>query len=154
MYDDLNLQLSSISKMTAMFKIYITKSKHYIVLLLKGYLNNHLTDPDFNGIQILFRFIVSSFLSPYILKDQQVLRRHQPACRACLPPAQQTSAVYKSLEEVLPLPCQMLYTSRTLILYQSYNLFKKWFQILMFGKSNYLSYSSILSRHYYYQDCD
>ena len=26
---------------------------------------------------ILFRFIISSFLSPYILKDQQVLRRHQ-----------------------------------------------------------------------------
>ena len=60
-----------------MFKVYVTISKNYIGLLLKGYLNNYLTNPEFKGIQILFRFIISSFLSPYILKDQQVLRRHQ-----------------------------------------------------------------------------
>lgn len=77
---------------------------------------NHLTDSDFNGIQILFRFMVSSFLSPYILKDQQVLRRHQPAGRANLPPVQQTSAVYQSLEEVLPLPCQMLSASHYIVI--------------------------------------
>ena len=68
---------------------------------------------------ILFRFIISSFLSPYILKDQQVLRRHQSAGRACLPPAQETSAVDQSLEEVLPLPCQMLYTSHYIVRYSS-----------------------------------
>ena len=60
-----------------MFKVYVTISKNYIGLLLKGYLNNYSTNPEFKGIQILFRFIISSFLSPYILKDQQVLRRHQ-----------------------------------------------------------------------------
>ena len=32
-----------------MFKVYVTKSKNYIALLLKGYLNIHLTDPEFNG---------------------------------------------------------------------------------------------------------
>ena len=99
--------------MTAMFKVYVTISKNYIGLLLKGYLNNYLTNPEFKGIQILFRFIISSFLSPYILKDQQVLRRHQSAGRVCLPPAQETSAVYQSLKEVLPLPCQMLSVSHT-----------------------------------------
>lgn len=108
-----------------MLKVDITISKNYIVLLLKGYLNNHLTDPDFNGIQILFRFMVSSFLSPYILKNQQVLRRHQPAGRDCLPPAQKTSAVYQSLEEVLTLPCQMLSVIRTSILYQSYSFISR-----------------------------
>lgn len=29
-----------------MLQVYVTKSKNYIVLLLKGYLNNHLPDPD------------------------------------------------------------------------------------------------------------
>ena len=99
--------------MNARFKVYITNIKEQYSLLLKGYLNNYLTNPEFKGIQILFRFIISSFLSPYILKDQQVLRRHQPAGRVCLPPAQETSAVYQSLKEVLPLPCQMLSVSHT-----------------------------------------
>lgn len=62
---------------------------------------------------MLFRFIDSSFLLPYILRDQQVLRRHQFAGRACLPLVQDTSAVYQSLEEVLPLPYQMLSVIRT-----------------------------------------
>ena len=65
---------------------------------------------------MLFRFIDFSFLLPYILKDQQVLRHHQLAGRASLPLAQDTSTVYQSLEEVLPLPCQMLSVIRSLMI--------------------------------------
>ena len=35
-----------------MFKVYVTILMNYIVLLLKGYLNNHLTDPEFKGTLI------------------------------------------------------------------------------------------------------
>lgn len=82
--------------MTAKLQVNITISKNNIVLLLKGYVNSHLTSHEFNGTLKIFRFIITSFLSPYILKNQQVLRRHLPSGRACLPPAQETSAVYQS----------------------------------------------------------
>lgn len=58
--------------MPAIFKDYVTNIKGLLSSFLNSYLNNHLTDPEFNRILILFRIMVSSFLSPYILKDQQV----------------------------------------------------------------------------------
>ena len=65
---------------------------------------------------MLFRFVDSSFLLPYILRDQQVLRHHQLAGRASLPLAQDTSAVYQSLEEVSTFPYQMLSVIRSLMI--------------------------------------
>ena len=38
-----------------MFKVYVTISKNFIILL-NGYLNNHLTDPEFNGT-LMIQFI-------------------------------------------------------------------------------------------------
>ena len=108
--------------MPAIFKVNITISKNYIVLLLKGYLNNYLTNPEFKGIQILFRFIISSFLSPYILKDQQVLRRHQSAGRVCLPPAQETSAVYLPLSYLPKPPSCRLSEIHYIVLHSLYSL--------------------------------
>lgn len=61
---------------------------------------------------MLFRFIDSSFLLPYILRDQQVLRHHQFAGRACLPLVRDTSAVYQSLEDVSTFPYQRLSVSQ------------------------------------------
>lgn len=58
--------------MPAIFKVYITNINELLSSFLNSYLNNHLTDPDFNRILIVLLIIDSSLLSPYILKDQQV----------------------------------------------------------------------------------
>ena len=54
MCNDLNLQLSNIIAMNARFKVYITNIKEQYSLLLKGYLNNYLTqvsDLDFKPFE-------------------------------------------------------------------------------------------------------
>ena len=48
--------------MPAIFKVYITNIKELLSSFLNGYLNNHLTDPEFNGILIVLLIIDSSFL--------------------------------------------------------------------------------------------
>lgn len=48
--------------MPAIFKVYITNIKELYHPLLKGYLNNHLTDREFNRILIVLLIIDSSFL--------------------------------------------------------------------------------------------
>ena len=48
--------------MPAIFKVYITNINELLSSFLNSYLNNHLTDPEFNGTLILFRIIDSSFL--------------------------------------------------------------------------------------------
>ena len=108
--------------MPAIFKVYITNIKELLSSFLNSYLNNYLTNPEFKGIQILFRFIISSFLSPYILKDQQVLRRHQSAGRVCLPPAQETSAVYLPLSYLPKPPSCRLSEIHYIVLHSLYSL--------------------------------
>ena len=50
-----------------MFKVYVTISKNFIILL-NGYLNNHLTDPEFNGTLMILCFNNHKYRLSYNVK--------------------------------------------------------------------------------------